>query len=182
MEAKEKSQSDRLRDNFWRLVNSTREEIEADPELNEMLLKPSNVEYVDLKGIRNGSERVYTLPQPITDFGIQFHKEDFEGLNTGERIDKINQIITAFPEIRDTYICDSCRAERSDYRSYISMSDTGKCDFCKGGGEVINYSIIELVETAGVSHEDFYSYKDESGKRFEGIRVDRERLLKRINN
>lgn len=102
---------------------------------------------------------------------MEFNNFNFNGMSIPEKIEKINNIILSFPDERKVDICDSCRAKYGDFRKFNLLSDCGMCSICQTCNEVINYGIIELVNIAGLSEQEYYLYvNQETGTRHSGER------------
>lgn len=88
-----------------------------------------------------------------------FENLSFENLSIPAKIKKINKIIEDFPDERKHDICESCRYAMGDLKQYNPyIQDGGTCTVCLQSTEVLNYSILELVERAAISFQDYYVY------------------------
>lgn len=81
------------------------------------------------------------------------------------KILKINKQISEFPPERRINICGTCREKNGDFKKYNPyLEDAGICNNCGGLADLINYSILELVENSGLTPEQFYHYYDKDKK------------------
>lgn len=90
-----------------------------------------------------------------------FENLSFDNLSIPNKIYKINEIIKNFPDERKHDICESCRHKIGDLKQYNAfIQDGGICSSCLKGTEVLNYSILELIEKSKVSFDDYYNYTE----------------------
>lgn len=116
------------------------------------LLKKNNMEY-------------YT--KTIEDF----KKVNFINLSVENKILKINEIIKSFPNERKIDICENCRYKNGDYKQYNNfLQDTKICSICFETSDLLNYSILELVEKSGLTADEFYNYVNEKNVTYNGLR------------
>lgn len=131
--------------------------------IEPIILKFENGEIINRRYInKNAKDYLQTIEN--------FKEINFGGLSIPEKIEKINSIILTFPLERKIDICRYCRAERGDLKQYnVYIQDGSMCSLCLEGHDVLNYSIVELVELAGLKIEDFYFFND-NGKHYHGLR------------
>lgn len=88
-----------------------------------------------------------------------FKNVNFDGLSIPEKIGKINTLIADFSPERKIDVCPECRKKTGDFKEYSPfLEDTAICSVCFVTNDVINYSIIELVEKSKLDVNDFYNY------------------------
>lgn len=99
-----------------------------------------------------------------------FENLNFQNLSISAKIEKINEIIKNFPDERKYDICEMCRSKMGDLKKYNNyIEDGGKCSLCFISCDVLNYSILELVEKAEIDIQDYFYY-DVQGKSYSGLR------------
>lgn len=82
---------------------------------------------------------------------------NFENLKIEEKINKINEEILNLPLEQKIDVCQSCRHRNGDFKIYDSyIQDGGFCNVCFEHREVINYTIIQLVEQANISIDEYF--------------------------
>ncbi|OXA65576.1 hypothetical protein B0A67_24285 [Flavobacterium aquidurense] len=102
-----------------------------------------------------------------------FKNVSFINLSVENKILKINQIIQNFPSERKVDICESCRNKNGDFKQYNNfLQDTNICSLCFETSDLLNYSILELVEKSGLTADEYYNYVDEESKiTYNGLRT-----------
>jgi hypothetical protein len=100
-----------------------------------------------------------------------FQNFTFNNLPIHLKILKINEIIQNFPDERKIDVCENCRNKIGDFKQYNNfIQDTNICSICFTTNDVLNYSIVELVEKAGLKAEEFYNYVGENKAVYNGLR------------
>ncbi|MDM1399049.1 hypothetical protein HX049_18135 [Myroides odoratimimus] len=98
-------------------------------------------------------------------------KEKFENLTIEQKIQKINNIILHLPYDKKIDVCRSCRHKNGDFKEYDNyIQDGGFCSVCMSYKEVLNYTVIDLVEQADISIHDYFAYHAPNGEIYSGIR------------
>ena len=101
----------------------------------------------------------------------EIQKVNFNNLSISQRILKINKIIENFPSERKIDICEVCRNLNGDFKKYNNfLTDGSMCSICLRTDDTLNYTIVELVEKAGLTAEDFYNYIDVNNVTYNGLR------------
>lgn len=100
-----------------------------------------------------------------------FQNISFTNLSIPQRILKINRLIKNFSSERKIDICENCRNLNGDFKKYNNfLTDGSMCSICFRTDDTLNYTIVELVEKASLTAENFYNYIDENNVVYNGLR------------
>lgn len=98
-------------------------------------------------------------------------KPEFKDLTIEQKIEKINNIILHLSYDQKIDVCTSCRNKNGDFKEYNSyIQDGGFCSVCLNHTEVLNYTVIDLIEQADISIADYFTYHAPNGEIYSGLR------------